>query len=98
MIIHPHITPGNLVVYSPEGRDDIQISVTVHSVMEPQQQAVVKYSDGTFELVDYARLAPMPPERMAPVASIRQVVKEFEKNGGNVSDWQRLARKHGVGG
>jgi len=96
VIIHPHITPGNLVVYSPPGRDDVQISVTVRAE-EWRGETVIQFADGTIKAVDVERLAPMPAERMAPVASIRQVVKEFAKNGGDVSNWERLARKHGVG-
>jgi len=96
MIIHPYITRGNIVLYSPEGRADVQITVTVHDVLALHDEAVVKYADGTFELVGFARISPMPAERMKPVASIRQVVREFEKNGGDVSRLGEFKRKHVV--
>jgi len=95
MIIHPHITPGNLVLYSPPGRDDVQITVTVHSVLAMHEEAVVEYSDGKVELVDFARLQPMAPERMAPVVSIRQVANEFAAAGGDISGFERWKRRHG---
>jgi hypothetical protein len=96
VIIHPHITPGNLVLYSPPDRDDVQITVTVLCVAHPGDEVVVKYGDGTVQQVDFSRLQPMAPERMAPVVSIRQVASEFAANGGDISGFERWKRKHGV--
>lgn len=84
MIIRPYIRVGNMVVYSPEGRDDVHISVTVYRVVG--RQVIVEFADETLRLVDVDRLSPMPESRMKPTVSIVQVVDEFEANGGDVSE------------
>lgn len=97
MIVRPYIKPGNMVVYSPPGRDDVRITVTVVS-FDPLIGVFIEYAGGVRALVDESRLFPMPEVRMQPVVSIRQVVDECAANGMDVSSYERLAKKHGVGG
>lgn len=102
MIVRPYIRVGNMVLYSPEGRDDVQISVKVDQVVRAGRGAFIEYSDGSLELVDCDRLQPMPAARMKPVASIRQqtledVVDEFASVGGSTDGFERWKRKHGLG-
>jgi hypothetical protein len=100
MIVRPYIRPGNMVLYSPEGRDDVQISVKVDQVVRAGRGAFIEYADKTLELVDVTRLSPMPAARMKPVASIRQsldeVIAEYEANDGDINALARLKRKHGI--
>lgn len=99
MIIRPYIQPGNMVVYSPPNRDDVEISVRVESI-DPLVGVWIAYAGNHRALVDPKRLFPMPEARMQPVASIVQletIIAEYEANDGDVSAADRLKRKHGVG-
>lgn len=98
MIVRPYIRPGNMVVYSPPKRADIEISVRIERV-DRLLGVWISYADGTRALVAPESLHPMPAERMQPVASIVQledVIAEYEAMDGDVSAADRLKRKHGV--
>lgn len=97
MIVRPYLVPGNLVVYQPPGRDDIQITVTVRQVLR-NGWVVIEYRDGTKRMCRNGEIHPMPESRMKPVASIRmdELVAEYEAMDGDVSSYERLKRKHGV--
>ena len=97
MIVRPYLTPGNQVIYSPAGREDIQITVTVRQVIRKGQWAIVAYRDGAKRLCRVEQLHPMPEARMKPVVSIRQVVEDFGARGGDVGSYERLTKKNGVG-
>lgn len=96
MIVRPYLTVGNQAIYSPAGREDIQITVTVRQVVRKGQWAIVAYRDGAKRLCRAEQLHPMPEARMKPVVSIRQVVEEYEAMDGDVSSYERLKKKHGL--
>jgi len=100
MIVRPYISVGNMVLYSPPGRDDMQISVRIEEI-DPLVGVWIEYADKSRALVDMKRLSAMPESRMRPVASIRQpleyIVDEFAAAGGSVEGFARWKRKHGLG-
>ena len=60
MIVRPYIRGGNMVVYSPPGRDDMQISVRVEHV-DGLIGVWIEYADGARALV-----APGPGREPTP--------------------------------
>lgn len=98
MIVRPYIHPGNMVVYSPPHRDDVEISVRVEQV-DRLVGVWISYLDGSRALVAPENLHPMPAERMQPVVSIVQledVIAEYEAMDGDVSAADKLKRKYGI--
>ena len=104
-MVHPYLKIGNTVVYTPLERPDMGIQVEVARVHG--DVVLVVFGDGHRKAVWSKSLGPVPEADMQPRSSIKAPVKttmtldellcELAADEWDVSDVERLKRKHGVG-